>query len=82
MSFQIQIQIVMKQDIISYMFTVEDTRTKSMFILHFGRHNNWIGKIIISQLSCEILDIIMKICQFTTPNSFFNMLSQQQYINM
>ncbi len=26
--------------IISYMSTVEDTRTKSMFIMHFGRHNN------------------------------------------
>ncbi len=27
----------MKQDIISYMLNVEDTRTKSMFIMHFGR---------------------------------------------
>ncbi len=27
----------MKQDIISFMFNVEDTRTKSMFIMHFGR---------------------------------------------
>ncbi len=27
----------MKQDIFSYMFNVEDTRTKSMFIMHFGR---------------------------------------------
>ncbi len=36
--FQIQIWLpVMKQDIISYMFNVEDTRTKSMFIMHFGR---------------------------------------------
>ncbi len=30
---------VMKQDIISYMFNVEDNRTKSMFIMHFGRHS-------------------------------------------
>ncbi len=30
----------MKQDIISYTSTVEDTRTKSTFITHFGRHNN------------------------------------------
>ncbi len=46
MGFQIQIWLpVMKQDIISYMSTVvEDIRTKSMFIMHFGRHNNWIGK--------------------------------------
>ncbi len=37
MGFQIQIWLpVMKQDIISYMFNVEDTRTK-MFIMHFGR---------------------------------------------
>ncbi len=27
----------MKQDIISYMLNVEDTRTKNMFIMHFGR---------------------------------------------
>ncbi len=26
-----------EMDIISYMFTVEDTRTKSMFIMHFER---------------------------------------------
>ncbi len=38
MGFQIQIWLpVMKQDIISYMLNVEDTRTKSMFIMHFGR---------------------------------------------
>ncbi len=38
MGFQIQIWLpVMKQDIISFMFNVEDTRTKSMFIMHFGR---------------------------------------------
>ncbi len=38
MGFQIQICLpVMKQDIISYMLNVEDTRTKSMFIMHFGR---------------------------------------------
>ncbi len=38
MGFQIQIWIpLMKQDIISYMSTVEDNRTKSMFIMHFGR---------------------------------------------
>ncbi len=37
MGFQIQIWLpVMKQDIISYMSTVEDTRTKSMFITHLG----------------------------------------------
>ncbi len=56
MGFQIQIWLaVMKQDIIEFMSTVEDTRTKSMFIMHFGRHNNWIGKLIIYQLSYEIL---------------------------
>ncbi len=39
MGFLIQICLhVMKQDIISNMSTVEDTRTKCMFILHFGRH--------------------------------------------
>ncbi len=38
MGFQIQIWLpVMKQDIILYMFNVEDTRTKSMCIMHFGR---------------------------------------------
>ncbi len=57
----------MKQDIISYMSTVEDTGTKSMFIVHFGRHNNRIGKLIIYQLSYEVLDIIMKIWPFITP---------------
>ncbi len=68
MGFQIQIWLpVMKQDIISFMSTVEDTRTKSMLITHFGRHNNWIGKCIIYQLSYEILDIIMKIWPFITP---------------
>ncbi len=37
MGFQIQIWLpVMKQDIISYMSTVEDTRT--IFITHFGIH--------------------------------------------
>ncbi len=44
------------------MSTVEDTRTKIMFIMH----NNWIGKFIIYQLSYEILDIIMKIWPFIT----------------
>ncbi len=46
----------MKQDIISYMFNVEDTRTKSMFITHFGRQQlnreiNYIqwGKKVFSQ---------------------------------
>ncbi len=40
MGFQIQIWLpVMKQDIISFMSTVEDTGTKHMFIMHFGRHN-------------------------------------------
>ncbi len=76
---------MMKQDIISYISTVDDTRTKSMFFVHFGRHNNWIGKLIIYQLSYKILYIIMKICPFITPiikKSFFSMLSQQQHINM
>ncbi len=63
MGFQIQIWLpVMKQDIISFMSTVEDTRTKIMFIMH----NNWIGQLIIYQLSYEILDIIMKIWPFIT----------------
>ncbi len=63
MGFQIQIWLpVMKQDIISFMSTVKDTRTKIMFIMH----NNWIGKFIIYQLSYEILDIIMKIWPFIT----------------
>ncbi len=67
MGFQIQIWLpVMKQDIISFMSSVEDTRTKSMFITHVGRHNNWIRKYIIYQLSYEILDIIMKIWTFIT----------------
>ncbi len=40
MGFQIQIELpVMKQDIISYMLNVEDTRTKSMFIMHLGDNN-------------------------------------------
>ncbi len=49
----------MKQDIdlISYMSAVEDTRTKSMFITHFGRN-----KIV----SLFILDIIMKILLIIT----------------
>ncbi len=61
MGFQIQIWLpVMKQDIISYMLNVEDTRTKSMFICILG-DNNWIGKSIIYQFAYEILYIIMKI---------------------
>ncbi len=75
----------MKQDIISYMSTVEDTRTKSIFITNFWRHNNLIGKLIIDQLSYAILDIIMKIWPFITPiitKKKINMLSQQQHINM
>ncbi len=45
--FQIQIWLpVMKQDIISYMLNVEDTRTKSMFIIQFVRHNNWIENVL------------------------------------
>ncbi len=63
------------------MSTVEDTRTKSMFIMHFGRHNNWIGKYIIYQFSYELLDNIMKIWPIITPIMkiiFFNMLYQQQ----
>ncbi len=82
MGFQIQIWLpVMKQDIISYMFNVEDTRTKSMFIMHFGRHNNWIGNLY--QFSYEIWYIIMKIWPCITPimKLFFNILSQQQHIN-
>ncbi len=62
MGFPIQIWLpVLKRDIISFMSTVEDTRTKSMFIAHFGRHNNWIGKCIIYQLSYEILEIIINL---------------------
>ncbi len=38
-----------------------------MFIMHFGRHNNGIEKIIIYQLSYQILDVIMKIWPFITP---------------
>ncbi len=73
----------MKQDIISYMFNVEDTRTKSMFIMHFGRHNNLIGKYILYQFSYEILYIIMKIWPWLPLwKLFFNILSQQQHINM
>ncbi len=73
----------MKQDIISYMLNVEDTRTKSMFIMHFGRHSYWIGKLIIYQFAYEILYIIMKIWPCITPIMifFFNILSQQQHIN-
>ncbi len=66
MDFQIN-NMTCCYDIISYMSTVEDTGTKSRFITHFGRHNNWIGQFIIYQLSYEILDIIMKICPFITP---------------
>ncbi len=63
MGFQIQIWLaVMKQDIISY-----TSRTKSMFNTHSGRHNNWIGKLIIYQFCYEILDIIMKIWPIITP---------------
>ncbi len=43
------------------MSTVEETRMKSMFIMHFVRHNNFKGKLIIYQFAYEIFDIIMKI---------------------
>ncbi len=45
--------------LISYMTSVEDTGTKNMFIMHFGRDNKRIGKEIIFQYSYEILDIII-----------------------
>ncbi len=56
-------------------------------ITRFGRDNNLIGKCIIYQLSYEILDIIMKMSIYYSlleyyDNYFFNMLSQQQHINM
>ncbi len=71
--------VLWNRDIISFMSTVEDTRTKSICLLRI------LGKCIVYQLRYEILDIIMKIWQFVTPIMmiiFFNMLSQQQHINM
>ncbi len=56
----------MKQDIFSYMFNVEDTRTKSMCIMHFGRQQ-LNREIIIYQFAYEILYIIMKIWPCITP---------------
>ncbi len=75
MGFQIQIWFaVMKQDIICEhkMSTVEE----SVFITHFGRHN-WIGTFIVSYYY-ENLAIYYSLYH----NNFFNMLSQQQHINM
>ncbi len=72
----------MKQDIISYMFNVEDTRTKSMFIMHFGRQqlNREINYISVCLWNIiyyyEIWPCITPIMIF-----FFNILSQQQHIN-
>ncbi len=74
----------MNQDI-SFMSTVEDTGTKRMFIMHFGRHN-WIGKWTIYKLSYEILDcdLLWKSGHLLLPlwQYFFSILSQQQHINM
>ncbi len=73
----------MKQDIISYMFNVEDTRTKSMFIMHFGRQqlNREINYISVCLWNIiyyyENLAMYYSIMIF-----FFNILSQQQHINM
>ncbi len=38
-----------------------------MFIMHFGRHNNLIGKSILYQFAYEILYIMMKIWPCITP---------------
>ncbi len=69
----------MKQDIISFMFNVEDTRTKSMFIMHFGRQ----------QLNREFFFFLLNIIYYYENLSMyyshyennFNILSQQQHIN-
>ncbi len=73
----------MKQDIISYMLNVEDTRTKSMFIMHFGRHNNWIGIFFYISLLMKYDILLWKSGHVLLPlwKLFFNILSQQQHIN-
>ncbi len=81
MGFQIQIWLpVMKQDIISYMFNVEDTRTKSMFIMHFGRQQL---NREINYISVCLWNIIYyyENLYYSHYDFFFNILSQQQHIN-
>ncbi len=70
----------MKQDIISYMLNVEDTRTKSMFIMHFGRQQL---NREINYISVFLLNIIYyyENLAMTPIMIFFNILSQQQHIN-
>ncbi len=78
MGFQIQIWLpVMKQDIISYMFNVEDTRTKSMFIMHFGRQINYIS-VCLWNIIYYYENLAMYYSHY---DFFFNILSQQQHIN-
>ncbi len=55
--------------------TVEDIRTKSMFIMHFGRYYNWIGKWFISMLLWNIIYYYENLAIYYShyDNSFFNM---------
>ncbi len=83
MGFQIQIWLpVMKQDIISYMLNVEDTRTKSMFIMHFGRQQLNREKNYISVCLWNIIYYYENLAMYYSHyDFFFNILSQQQHIN-
>ncbi len=82
MGFQIQIWLpVMKQDIILFMSTVEDTRTKIMFIMH-KQLNRKIHYLSIVLWNIRYYYENLAIYYYHYDNSFFNMLSQQQDINM
>ncbi len=85
MGFQIQIWLpVMKQDIISFMFNVEDTRTKSMFIMHFGRQQLNREINYISVCLWNIIYYYENLAMYYSHYDFFfffNILSQQQHIN-
>ncbi len=84
MGFQIQIWLpVMKQDIISYMFNVEDTRTKSMFIMHFGRQQLNREINYISVCLWNIIYYYENLAMYYSHYDFFffYILSQQQHIN-
>ncbi len=74
----------MKQDIISYMFNVEDTRTKSMFIMHFGRQQLNREINYISVCLWNIIYYYENLAMYYSHYDFFFffILSQQQHINM
>ncbi len=64
------------------MFNVEDTRTKSMFIMHFGRQQLNREINYISVCLWNIIYYYENLAMFYSHyDFFFNILSQQQHIN-